>query len=123
MSDAPDDTDTRPGSGVDDVDDVPRVSCRRCGRTWDLGYELDDLRVGNQAIEQFALDHVRHTGHYPDDVATWVAACRQCPAREEQLNERPARRWAETHARHTSHSVALRYGAEGEATLVEPDAE
>jgi hypothetical protein len=91
----------------DDVDDVPTVSCRRCGREWDLSYELDELRVGNQALEQFALDHVRHTGHYPDAVSTWRADCVHCPEGVEQLNAGGVRRWARTHARHTRHDVEV----------------
>ncbi|MDY7082357.1 MAG: hypothetical protein SXQ77_08140, partial [Halobacteria archaeon] len=66
--------------------------------------------AGNDALEQFAIDHYRHTGHYPDDVTPWMVSCQQCPAGEQFLAERPARRWANTHARHTSHSVALRHG-------------
>jgi len=115
---------TPPAEGVDDtppaedVDDTPTVTCLRCGRAWDLGYELDDLGVGNQAVEQFALDHRRHTGHFPDDVATWRADCRRCPEASEHLGERAATRWAETHARHTRHAVVVR-GADGEEAVVE----
>jgi hypothetical protein len=109
-----------PGTGVDDpsdadrppsevVDDTPTVTCTRCDREWDLAHELDDLAVGNQAVEQFALDHRRHTGHFPDDVATWRAECRRCPAESEHLAERGARRWARTHARHTRHEVAIHH--------------
>ncbi|MFB6086912.1 MAG: hypothetical protein ABEJ85_00195 [Haloarculaceae archaeon] len=105
----------------DDVDDTPTVTCERCDREWDLAYELDELHAGNQALEQFALDHRRHTGHFPDGVETWRADCRQCPEGSEHLTERPARRWAETHARHTTHAVALHH-ATGETTLVEADA-
>ena len=105
----------------DDVDDAPTVACSRCDREWDLEYELEELRAGNQALEQFALDHERHTGHFPDGVSPWVAACRRCPGREAFLSERPARRWARAHARHTRHAVRLRHGEETEAT-VEPDA-
>jgi hypothetical protein len=86
-------------------DDLPTVSCSRCGRTWDLGYELDDLQVGNRALERFALDHRRHTGHLPDDVAPWVVECRRCPDEDVFLSAEPARRWARTHARHTRHAV------------------
>jgi hypothetical protein len=89
---------------------APTVSCARCGRSWDLAAELD--RVGNQAFEQFALDHHRHTGHFPDDVETWQADCTRCPDGEQRLSEGPARRWAETHARHTRHTVTLT-GADG----------
>lgn len=102
-----------------DVDDVPTVTCSRCGREWDLSYELDELRVGNQALEQFALDHARHTGHYPDDVATWRASCRICPEGTERLSESSAYRWAETHARHTTHSVEVRHATDEETILVE----
>ena len=95
---------------TDDVDDLPTVSCTRCGRTWDLAYELDELVAGNQALEQFALDHKRHTGHFPDDAATWLAQCRHCPDGVERLSQDATRRWAERHARHTHHTVALTYG-------------
>ncbi|MDQ2053987.1 MULTISPECIES: hypothetical protein [Halobellus] len=88
-------------------DGVPTVSCSRCNREWDLHYELDELYAGNRAVEQFALDHERHTGHFPDDVTPWVVDCRQCPDGDRYLEERPARRWAETHARHTGHTVEL----------------
>jgi len=91
----------------DAVDDVPTVSCSRCDREWDLRYELDDLSAGNRALEQFALDHERHTGHYPDDVVPWVVDCRECPDGDRFLAERPARRFARTHARHTRHAVDL----------------
>ncbi len=86
---------------------VPTVSCSRCGRVWDLDYELDERRAGNRAVEQFALDHERHTGHFPDDVTPWIVDCRQCPEREGYLSEGPARRWAETHTRHTRHAVEI----------------
>lgn len=87
--------------------DAPTVSCSRCGRTWELRYELDELKVGNRALERFALDHRRHTGHYPDDVTPWIAGCRRCPDEDVFLSEQPARRWAQTHARHTRHKVAV----------------
>jgi hypothetical protein len=107
----------RPAADVDDMDGVdvgdaggaPTVSCTRCDRTWTLAFELDELRAGNRALEQFALDHHRHTGHYPDDLTPWVAACRRCPAGEPFLDERPAQRWAETHARHTRHAVVVEH--------------
>lgn len=105
----------------DAVDDVPEVACSQCDRAWDLEYELDELQVGNQSVERFALDHKRHTGHFPDDVMPWVVACRQCPDGEEFLSERPARRWAETHARHTRHDVTLRHMDEDEPTMVSGD--
>lgn len=104
-----------------DVDDVPTVTCSRCDRSWDLSYELDELRVGNQAVEKFALDHKQHTGHFPDEVTAWLADCRQCPDGEAFLSERPARRWAEAHARHTRHDIAIEHGDQDEASLVEPD--
>lgn len=105
----------------DDVDDTPTVTCTRCDRTWNLEFELDDLHAGNQAMEQFALDHKRHTGHFPDEVSPWIVACRRCPDGEEFLAERPARRWAETHARHTRHEVTLRHAEETEEpTVVSP---
>lgn len=103
------------------IDDAPVVSCSRCEREWELTYELDDLRVGNQAIQQFALDHERHTGHFPDDVTPWVVTCRRCPAGEAFLSERPARRWAETHARHTRHVVALEFAVDGNEGVIQPD--
>lgn len=91
----------------EDIDDTPTVSCSRCNRTWDLTYELDDLQVGNRALERFALDHRRHTGHFPDDVTPWVVSCRRCPDEDCFLSEQPARRWAEIHARHTRHTVDI----------------
>ncbi|USZ68081.1 hypothetical protein NGM10_15280 [Halorussus salilacus] len=101
-----------------EIDDTPTVTCSRCDREWDLGYELDDLGVGNQAVEQFALDHQRHTGHFPDGIATWRATCRNCPEAVERLSEDAARRWAETHARHTRHSVELRHATDEETAIV-----
>jgi hypothetical protein len=98
------------------VDDTPIVSCSRCETEWDLAYELDELKLGNQSVEQFALDHHRHTGHFPDDVTPWVASCRRCPDGEQFLSETAARRWARTHARHARHEVALEHA--GEATIV-----
>jgi hypothetical protein len=82
-------------------DEYPTLTCSRCDCRWNLAYELDELQVGNRAVEQFALDHHRHTGHYPDDITPWVADCRQCPETEPFLTERPANRFARTHARHT----------------------
>ncbi|PSP75071.1 hypothetical protein BRC81_16445 [Halobacteriales archaeon QS_1_68_20] len=101
-------------------DDVPTVSCSRCDREWDLAYELDDLQVGNQALEQFALDHERHTGHFPDGVETWRADCRRCPETIQRLSENAARRWAETHARHTGHAIDLHHADDEATTRVEP---
>ncbi len=89
------------------IDDVPQVSCSRCNRTWELAYELDELQVGNRALERFALDHRRHTGHFPDDITPWLVECRRCPDEDAFLSETPARRWARTHARHTGHAVDL----------------
>lgn len=111
MSDAPD----SPGLGDDpnEIKGTPTVSCTRCGREWALEYELDELHAGNQAVEQFALDHERHTGHFPDEVRPWVVECRLCPDGDAYLTERPALRWAETHARHTGHAVALKPPANG----------
>jgi len=109
------DPDPDPPRTPDDVDDTPTIACERCGREWDLGYELDDMGVGNQAVEQFALDHHRHTGHFPDGVATWRADCRHCTEGVERLAADGARRWAETHARHTRHAVDLHH-ADGETT-------
>lgn len=105
----------------DDVDDVPTVTCSRCDREWDLSYELDELQVGNRAIEQFALDHERHTGHFPDGVSPWVIECQRCPGGEMFLAERPARRWAETHARHTGHAVEITHAERDDASVVAPD--
>jgi hypothetical protein len=110
--------DEPPESGSD-RDDAPTVSCTRCGAEWDLSHELDELRVGNQALEQFALDHKRHTGHFPDDVSTWRAVCLRCPEGVERLSEDAAHRWAETHARHTRHGVEVRHASDDEPTLVE----
>ncbi|XVH33625.1 hypothetical protein ACNS7O_17055 (plasmid) [Haloferacaceae archaeon DSL9] len=104
----------------DAVDDTPTVACARCDREWDLTYELDSLQVGNQALEQFALDHKRHTGHYPDDVVPWQAVCRHCPGGEEFLSERPARRWAEIHARHTRHEIELHHSSDEPAITIGP---
>ncbi len=114
MSDQFDGADRSP----DAIDDTPTVTCSQCDDEWDLGYELDTLRVGNRAIERFALDHKRHAGHFPDDVRPWTAACDRCPDGEEFLTERPAKRWAETHARHTGHPVSVS-GADGPTTTVE----
>jgi hypothetical protein len=107
----------------DDVDDTPVVTCERCDREWDLAYELDDLHVGNQALEQFALDHRRHTGHFPDGVETWQADCRHCPEESEHLGENAARRWAEIHARHTTHSVDIEHARADETTCIEAPTE
>jgi hypothetical protein len=87
---------------------VPTVTCSRCGREWELDFELAELHAGNRAVEQFALDHERHTGHFPDDVTPWIVECQQCPDAEQYLEDRPARRWAKVHARHTTHTVVLR---------------
>lgn len=106
MADGPDPD--APGADANAVDELPTVACSRCDREWELGYELDELRAGNRAVEQFALDHERHTGHFPDDVRPWLVDCRRCPAGDGYLAERPARRWAETHARHTGHAVEVR---------------
>lgn len=100
-------------------ENAPTVSCERCGRQWDLSYELDELMAGNQAVEQFALDHERHTGHYPDGVSTWRATCRRCPDGVERLSENAARRWARTHARHTRHDVTLHHAEGEETSLIE----
>jgi hypothetical protein len=99
-----------------DGDRAPTVTCSRCDREWDLGFELDELGAGNRALEQFALDHERHTGHFPDDVTPWLVDCRQCPDGDGYLAQRPARRWAQTHARHTGHPVELRPPTDEDAT-------
>ena len=88
-------------------DEYPTLTCSRCDCRWTLAYELDELQVGNRAVEQFALDHERHTGHFPDDVTPWLVECQQCPDGDQYLTERPARRWATVHARHTTHTVEL----------------
>ena len=100
-------------------DGIPTVSCTRCDEQWTLSFELDDLGVGNRAVEQFALDHRRHTGHFPDDVTPWLVDCRNCPDEDRFLAEPPARRWAETHARHTGHAVTLESPEADEPTVVE----
>ena len=105
---------------VDEAREEPTVTCSRCDRAWNLMYELDELQAGNRALEQFALDHHRHTGHYPDDVTPWVADCRQCPETEPYLAERPAERFARTHARHTGHTVAVRT-PDGNSRLLDRD--
>ncbi|MFQ3474991.1 hypothetical protein HKK80_01850 [Halonotius sp. F2-221B] len=107
---------------ADPADNTPTVTCSQCDRTWALDYELDSLYAGNQAFEQFALDHKRHTGHFPDDVTPWIADCDRCPAAEQYLDEGPARRWAETHARHTTHPVSLTHEPSDVATTVAAEA-
>lgn len=104
------------------IDDAPTVSCSRCDQEWSLEFELSDLGVGNQAAEQFALDHQRHTGHFPDDVRPWRATCRRCPETVERLGEQAARRWAAIHHRHTRHAVELRHDSLPEPELVDEDA-
>lgn len=113
-----DDLDAFPAA---DFENTPVVTCSQCDREWELAYELDELHAGNQAYEQFALDHKRHTGHYPDDVTPWIAECQRCPDTEQFLSERPARRWATTHARHTGHHVSLEHGTETRETVRDPD--
>ena len=105
-----------PDDSPDGPNDSPTVTCRRCDREWDLGEEMS--AVGNQAFEQFALDHRRHTGHFPDGIETWRAVCRHCTEQAERLKEEAVRRWARTHARHTAHDVAL-HTTDGETTLIE----
>ncbi|WP_255151386.1 hypothetical protein [Halorarius halobius] len=107
------------GPPVDDVDDVPTVSCSRCDEEWSLAYELDELAMGNRAVEAFAIDHQQHTGHFPDGVTPWVAACRRCPEAVERLEESGARRWARTHARHTGHAVDLDHASRDDPERVE----
>lgn len=113
-------TDEPPSDTDPTATEAPTVSCSRCERTWTLAHELDTLQAGNRAAEQFAIDHHRHTGHYPDDVSTWVVDCRRCPEREQFLAERPARRFAEAHARHTRHELTLS-PPESESTVLTPD--
>lgn len=113
--------DTNEPAADEPVDDTPTISCSRCDRSWELTYEFETLYAGNQAFEQFALDHQRHTGHFPDDVSPWVVDCQQCRDSEAYLDERPARRWAETHTRHTGHPVRLRYEVDDIDTVVTPD--
>jgi hypothetical protein len=124
VSNPPRDPD-RPAAAVDEAadpaDNTPTVTCSQCDRTWALAYELDALYAGNQAFEQFALDHKRHTGHFPDDVTPWIADCDRCPATEQHLDEEPARRWAETHARHTTHPVSLTHKPSDVAVTVAAD--
>ncbi|WP_302081027.1 hypothetical protein [Salinibaculum rarum] len=105
------------------IDNTPTVTCARCDQSWRLDYELDDMQVGNQAVEQFALDHYRHTGHFPDDVTPWLVDCRHCPDGDQFLSEQPARRWAETHVRHTRHTVAVEAPTSAETELLAPDGE
>jgi len=122
MEDPPDDPPDAHASLPEDIEDTPTISCSRCDRTWDLGFELDELQVGNRALERFALDHRRHTGHYPDEVTPWIADCRTCPDEERFLSEQPARRWAQTHVRHTRHAVELESPLEDTVEVVD-DAE
>lgn len=105
---------------TDDIDDTPTVKCSRCDSEWDLSYELDTLQVGNRAVEKFALDHKRHAGHFPDEVRPWTVTCERCPDGEEFLAERPARRWAEAHARHTGHDVSIDHD-DAPATAIDAD--
>ncbi|WP_137287464.1 hypothetical protein [Halorussus salinisoli] len=123
MSDPNDDWDPTGGDPTDDDFDAPTITCQRCDQHWDLSKEFDELGVGNHAIEQFALDHKRHTGHFPDDVRTWRAACRNCPETAERLASDAATRWAETHARHTRHEVEIRHARSDETTVVTDESE
>ncbi len=117
----PDDIEHTSLPAAEPVDDTPTICCSRCDNTWELTYELETLYAGNQAFEQFALDHKRHTGHFPDDVSPWVVDCQQCPDTEAYLDERPARRWAETHLRHTTHAVTITHEADGIDERLEPE--
>ena len=101
------------------IDDVPSVSCSRCEHEWTLAYELDEIQAGNRAVEQFAIDHERHTGHYPDDVHPWIVNCQRCPDGEQFLAGRPAERWAAVHSRHTRHSVIV-YDPDGNEQAFTP---
>ncbi|WP_115863320.1 hypothetical protein [Halorussus litoreus] len=105
----------------DDFGAAPTITCERCDREWDLAEEVADLGVGNHAVEQFALDHRRHTGHFPDEVATWRAQCRNCPEEAERLARDAAIRWAETHVRHTRHEVALHDARDDGTTVVDDE--
>jgi hypothetical protein len=108
-------------NGPDDTEtpaNDPTISCRRCGREWDLGAELE--AVGNQAFEQFALDHRRHTGHFPDGIETWRVECRHCPETAERIDGDAARRWAHTHVRHTDHAVTV-HSADGDEQVIGPE--
>lgn len=105
-----------PEDHADARENSPTIACRRCDREWDLSAELST--VGNQAFEQFALDHKRHTGHFPDGIETWRVECRHCPEGAERLEESAARRWARTHVRHTTHDVRLRH-ADGTESVIE----
>lgn len=121
---ADDDTAGPPTGRTDEhVDDLPTVSCAICDREWTLAYELEDLGVGNLAPEQFALDHMRHTGHFPDEISAWRVTCRHCPEGVDRLEERPARRWAETHRRHTGHAVEITHASLSEPTVFETKSE
>ena len=100
--------------------DPPTISCSQCQQTWTVEYELEELHAGNSALEQFAMDHQRHTGHFPDEVTPFVVDCTQCPATEQYLTRRPAERFAETHARHTGHTVELS-GNEKQTTISASD--
>jgi len=119
VSTPPTDPDEPPAGDDEPADNTPTVTCDRCDREWELEYELDALYAGNQAFEQFALDHERHTGHFPDGVTPWVVDCQQCPDGERFLDERPARRWAETHARHTRHDVRIQHADDDSETATD----
>ncbi|WP_135825888.1 hypothetical protein [Halorussus ruber] len=128
MSDPDDDSPTDDFSTGDgfpteefDPEEAPTVTCQRCDQTWDLAREFENLGVGSHAVEQFALDHERHTGHFPDEIRTWRAKCRNCPEEAERLASDAATRWAETHARHTRHEVEIRHARGDETTVVEPE--
>lgn len=113
-----------PAEPPHEVDDVPTISCSICDREWQLTYELDELRVGNRAVEQFALDHKRHTGHFPDEVMPWVVTCTECPDGEAYLEERPADRWAHAHARHARHTVIVEHESiDGDRTIEPPESD
>ena len=115
----PEETPDAPPERDGEINDTPTITCERCDREWDASYELDELGVGNQALEQFALDHKRHTGHFPDGVETWRAVCRRCPEAAERLSESGAYRWGKTHARHTRHEVEIRHATDDETTILD----
>lgn len=45
----------------------------------DDGHVLEWEATADGAVEQFALDHKRHTGHFPDDLIPRLVECQQYP--------------------------------------------